>query len=288
MKNLIQILGISLVLLASPTFGQTQQPKPQPPPQTPAGQKPATPPQTGQKPAPPPQSRGAAPGLTLTVDVTDMSGNALSGVRVSADGPAERDGETTQGGTLVFRSMRAGTYRLRFEHTGFITLEREVVIRPGQSATVSTALNAAPVKPAPTPAPAPPPAAPTPTHPTKSARTVEPRTLSIPDFLDRNLIGGEPQRTTLLACADGGTARLLQVRDPLTEPEHAEFDEILYVVAGAGVVRIRNVDTKMQPGHFALVPRGVPHSVRREGRNPIILLSVLAGTPCTDASPPAR
>ncbi|MGH9373050.1 MAG: cupin domain-containing protein [Vicinamibacterales bacterium] len=274
MKNLFHILGISLVTLASPIFSQTEKPAPQQP--------------AAQKPRPPQQSRGSGAGLTLTVEATDMSGNTLAGVGVTVDGPVDREGETAQNGGLVFRSMRSGAYRLRFERDGFTTLERELVIRAGVPATVSVALTAAPVKPSPAPVPAPALPAPATVPATKSGRTVEPRSLSIPDFLDQNLIGGEPQKTTLLACADGGTTRLLQVREPLTEQQHADVDEVLYVVAGSGVVRIRNQDTRMQPGHFALVPRGMPHSIRREGRNPIILLSILAGSPCTESSPPAR
>ena len=115
---------------------------------------------------------------------------------------------------------------------------------------------------------------------------MEPHSLSIPDYLDKNLIGSEPVKTSLLACADGGTAVLLQVREPLNDLQHAEADEILYVVAGAGILRMRNQETKMAPGHFALVPRGVSHTLRRDGRNPMIAVSLLAGTPCTETTPP--
>jgi mannose-6-phosphate isomerase-like protein (cupin superfamily) len=36
------------------------------------------------------------------------------------------------------------------------------------------------------------------------------------------------------------------------------------------------------PGFFALVPRGTPHSIRREGRNPLIAVTVFAGSPCSE------
>jgi mannose-6-phosphate isomerase-like protein (cupin superfamily) len=153
-----------------------------------------------------------------------------------------------------------------------------------QAADVSVALTAAPSKPAPVaPAPQPPPPA-----PARTPKAVEPHNLSIPDYLDKNLIGSEPVRTSLLACAEGGTAVLLQVRDPLSDRQHAEADELLYVVAGSGILRMRNQDTKMAPGHFALVPRGMTHSLRRDGRNPMIALSVMAGPPCTETTPPVR
>ena len=244
------------------------------------------PPETQTPPATPRQPRAAAAVSTLAVQVTDRSGNGLADVHVDVAGPVERSGATGADGAIAFRAMRSGTYRLRFEHEGFITLERELVIRAGQPATVAVALTPAPPKPAaavPEPAPEPSPAR------SASPRVVEPRSVSIPDFLDKNLItGGEPQKTTSLACAEGGTARLLQVRDPLNNQQHDDVDEMLYVVAGAGVIRVSNQDIKAGPGFFALVPRGVPHSIRREGRNPIILVSVLAGTPCNDGAAAER
>jgi mannose-6-phosphate isomerase-like protein (cupin superfamily) len=236
-----------------------------------------------------PSSRGAGTGsqprasgtLAVTVEVTDKSGNPVAGASVGAAGPVDRSGNTGSDGAVVFRSMRPGNYRLRFEREGFTTLERDIVVRAGQPMSVSAALTAAPVKSAPVPPPPVSEPAPAPTKP--PARNVDPRSLSIPDFLDKNLIGGgEPQKLTLLACAEGGTARLLQVRDPLNNEQHADVDEILYVVAGAGVLHIRDQDVRLNPGHFALVPRGMAHGLRREGRNPLIAVSVLAGTPCSD------
>ena len=100
--------------------------------------------------------------------------------------------------------MRAGTYRLRFEHESYITLEREVTMRGASD--VSVALNPAPVQPVWPPPPPPQAAAPAPEQ--RKLRPVEPRTLSIPDFLDKNFIrSSEPQKTSLIACTDGGAAR---------------------------------------------------------------------------------
>ncbi len=274
---------LAALLLASTVAAQTPQPQ-APPAQTP---------QTQPSPAPatPPAPRAARPARTpasspvLTVEVTSRDGSPVADVQVEAAGPVDRSGVTAATGAVTFRSMRPGTYRLRFEHERFITLEREVTIRAGQPATAAVALTPAP--PAPAPVAAPEPAAPPP-PPQAPARAVEPRFISIPDFLDKNLIGGVPQKTTLIACAEGGTARLLQVRDPLTDQEHPDVDELIYVVAGAGVLRIRNQETKLEPGFFALVPRGIGHSLRRSGRNPLIVVAVLAGAPCTDDAVPGR
>jgi mannose-6-phosphate isomerase-like protein (cupin superfamily) len=276
MKHLVSVLGV-LVVLAVVGVAQT----PQAPTSNPQQPPPQQPPPTA-KPQPSRASGGG--GTTLSVQVTDRSGNPIGDVAVRVGGPVDRSGSTGQDGALGFRSMRAGTYRLRFEREGFTTLEREVVMR-NQAADVSVALTAAPVKPAPV---APPPQQTPPPPPPRTPKAVEPHNLSLPDYLDKNLIGSEPVKTSLLACAEGGTAVLLQVRDPLSDRQHAEADELLYVVAGSGILRIRNQDTKMEAGHFALVPRGMTHSLRRNGRTPIVLLSVLAGPACTETTPPVR
>ena len=221
---------------------------------------------------------------TLAVQVTDKSGNGIANVAVAVSGPVERSGQTAADGSVSFRSMRAGTYRLRFEHERFITLEREVMMTRG--ADVAVALNPAPPKAV---APPPPPPAPV-AEPAeqRKLRAVEPRQLSIPDFVERNLIGSEPQKTSLLACTDGGGARILQVKEPLSNQTNEAADQLLYVVAGAGVVRVRDQSYKADPGWFVLIPRGVQHSIRREGRNPLIALTVAMGNACTETGPMAR
>ena len=274
MKHLIGI-GALLLLCGADAFAQT--PAPPAPPAAPAA-----PAQTAPRTTPRPASGG---GAVLAVQVTDKSGNGIGDVAVSMTGPIDRSGSTGPDGHVTFRSVRAGTHRLRFEREGFVTLEREIVTR-GQPSEVAVALNPAPAvktsAPAPTPEPAP---APTPAEP---RRSVEPRTLSIIDFVEKNLIGSEPQKRSLVACTDGGTARILQVRDPLNNQTNPDADQLFYVVAGGGVVRVRDQEHKATPGWSALIPRGVPHSFRRDGRNPLIALTVAMGAACTDTSPLAR
>lgn len=242
--------------------------------------------ESAQSPAPPRSASAASTPSTLSVQVTDKSGNGIANVAVALAGPVERSGTTGPDGSLAFRSMRAGTYRLRFEHDGFITLERELVLARG-AADVSVALNPAPptVKPAapvtPVPAPVAPAAA-------RTLKTVEPRAMGLVDFIDRNFIGSEPQKISLLACSDGGTARLLQVKEPLATQQDDTADQLLYVVAGGGVVRVKEQSYKAGSGLFMVIPRGAPHSIRREGRNPLIALVVAVGPSCTETAPLAK
>jgi mannose-6-phosphate isomerase-like protein (cupin superfamily) len=274
MKNLFRFVALALVLCPASVITQTP-PAGSPQPTTAQPQAPRT--------STPPRTQSTS-GQALTIEVTDKSGNGIGSVQVSSNGPVDRTGTTGQDGSLAFRSMRAGSYRLRFEREGYVTLERDIVLRD-RSDSVSVALTAAPAKPA-APVTLPSPPAPVP-QPPAANRAVEPRSLSIPDFLDTNLIGSEPQKQTQLGCAVGGTARLLQVRDPLTDQRQADGDQMLYVVAGSGVIRVRNQDIKAGPGFFAMIPRGIPYGIRREGRNPIILVSVLAGPTCNETAPAA-
>jgi mannose-6-phosphate isomerase-like protein (cupin superfamily) len=279
---LIVLAGTGTYAQAPPAQTPAQPPAPQTPaPQTPPAQKPAT-----QKPAAPRTSASPAAGSTLAVQVTDKSGNGIQDVAVAVSGPVERSGATAADGSISFRSMRAGTYRLRFEHEKYLTLEREITMTRTAS-DVSVALNPAPPKPV-TPPPPPPQAAAPPLEQRK-LRPVEPRTMSIPDFLDKNVLrSSEPQKASLIACTDGGTARTLQVREPLTNQQNDTADQLLYVLAGAGTVRIKDQSYKADAGWFALIPSGATHSISREGRNPLFLMMVAMGTPCTDTTPLAR
>jgi mannose-6-phosphate isomerase-like protein (cupin superfamily) len=267
------VFGLVAALSARPARMAATSPSPSqsPPAQTPAGQKPAAP---GQTPAAPRrvQPRMASP----HVFVRDPSGTPIAGARILVSGAATRDVTTDAHGEATVTAIRDGLYRLRFERDGFITLEREVTIRSGQPAEIDVVLNAAPEPPpAPPPAPAPQPAPPPPPPPSGP-----PVSISVPAFLDKNFIGREPLKESVLGCTSDATTRLLQLRDPLALHTHADLDEVLYVVAGEGSVRIRDDSSAIEAGSLTIVPRGVPHAIEHRGKNPLILISTLAGLPC--------
>ena len=105
--------------------------------------------------------------------------------------------------------------------------------------------------------------------------------LSIPTFLERDLIGREPVKESVISCTAGALTRVLQVREPVAEHAHADADEVLYVVAGEGTVRAKGASTPMTAGSLAVLPRGTSHTLERTGRNPLIVLSVLSDQPCS-------
>jgi mannose-6-phosphate isomerase-like protein (cupin superfamily) len=238
---------------------------------------------TPQAAAPAQQRPAASPASTrasMTLLVTDRQGKALADVDVVVTGATEREGKTDEVGNVVFRNLGAGTYRLRFEHPSFITLERELNMQAGRAVRTSVALHPAPAPPAlpeKEEAPTPPPAAPQLPPPGSQPPTF----VSIPDVFEANPIGRDPSRTSIVGCAGVATATLIQVRDPLAEHTHDDADEALYVVAGEGVERIAGRDVPLTPGTLAMVPRGTAHTITRQGSKVLVVLSTLSGPPCT-------
>jgi mannose-6-phosphate isomerase-like protein (cupin superfamily) len=212
----------------------------------------------------------------LALQVTDTLGTPLAETQVTITGPVARDGVTTTDGSLRLSNMRAGSYRLRFAREGSITLERELTMRAGESLTIDVSLSPAPVvpkEPEPVKVPEPPPKALPPPG--------DPKITPVPAFLDKNFIGGrEGRKDSSLGCTATGTATLHQIREAWLSHAHEEADEWIYVVAGEGTLRIGATDQKLQAGTFSLVPYATSHALVPQGRNPLIVISVLSGPRC--------
>jgi len=219
--------------------------------------------------------RATAPAKTTSVRVTvrDTKGESVEGVRLVLSGAADGEYSTAGAGTAVITDMKDGVYRLRLEHDGFITLEREFAVK------ATTALTPLDVVMTPAPPPPPPPA------PVKAPAPAvvpsgPPVSVNIPDYLDKNFIGRDPIKESILACKPAEIVRLLQLRENMAEHVHDKVDEVLYVVAGEGSVRIGDQTIAMKPGSLAVVPLGTAHAVERRGKNPLIMLSTLSGATC--------
>ena len=285
----ITTLAVILLLvgLDTPSSAQTT-----PAPGTvkaPATPQPATTPATA-KPAPatPPATTPAAPRRILkpvpsTIVVRDFSGSPVADVSVTISGAGQdrRELTTDKAGSAAL-SLADGTYRLRFEHENFITLEREVTIRSTRADKIDVALNRAPPPPPPPPpAPAPTPPPPEPPPAPAPVAVGPPTNVSIPTFLDKNFIGGrEPLKESVLGCTPDAITRVLQLRDPLAAHAHGNLDEVLYVVAGNGAIKIGEESTPVAAGSLSVIPRGLRHSIERQGKNPLIVLSTLSGASC--------
>src|SRR5512144_2308879 len=145
-------------------------------------------------PKPPARKPAVAPRATsVRVGVHDSGGAPLSDVHLVLSGAGSGEFTTGPAGTAIVPNLKPGSYRIRAERDGFVTLEREFTLGAGVWNPIDLIMDSAP--PPPRPAPEPTPAAPAPIPPSGP-----PVTVSVPDFLDRNFIGREPIKESILAC----------------------------------------------------------------------------------------
>jgi mannose-6-phosphate isomerase-like protein (cupin superfamily) len=211
---------------------------------------------------------------TTEISVRDVSGTPLEGVHITITGPARAEAETSAEGVATV-TLADGQYRFRFEREGFYTLERDVTIRNIRPVEIIAALSRAPQ-----PKPPEPPPAPEPAPAPAVVPAGPPVTIALPTFLDKNFIGRDPLKESVLSCMPDAMTRLLQLRDAVARHAHAELDEVIYVVAGDGAIRLADNAVTIGPGSMTAIPRGTPHAIERRGKTPLILLSTLAGAPC--------
>jgi hypothetical protein len=266
----------------APPAQQTPAPTPAPAPTTqkpPATGAPAT--QTPPRTTPAPRRAAAPAGRSgMAIPVTNPQGATIAGVQVGLMGPTERNGETDGGGQVNFPGLQAGTYRLRFSGDKVTTFEKEVVVRAGQISDVDVSLNAAPeprviIQPAPALPPGP------------SAAAAGPKgetlTYAIGDLLEKEYVGKQPRRETLLSCSGNERAAMIQLNEPMPERLYENADAIYYVLGGEGTLMLNGKETKLGLNGFASVPRGTSHSFSKRGNRLLVLLSVLSGEPCEQA-----
>jgi mannose-6-phosphate isomerase-like protein (cupin superfamily) len=263
-----------------PAAGQPAQPAPKPAaPAAPATGQPATatPAPVRRAPAAPAAGRG---GMAITV--TTPAGATLPGVHVTLTGTlgsTDRSADTNDSGQLNFPGLQAGTYRLRFAGESVVTYEREVNVPRGGVLSVDVALNPAPKPPPPPPPPAPAPvvaAAPK----VVTGPTGQPQSLSVVELLEKDFVGRNPRRESLLSCSGTTRTTMLQVNEPLPERMYADADVVYYVLGGEGSMRLNGKESNITTNGFLSVPRGASHSFTRRGNRPLVLLAVLGGEPC--------
>lgn len=236
--------------------------------------------------APAPPRRPLPTTSTLQVRVTDRTGVPVRDVTVNADGLVSREGVTDANGEVQFRAVANGTYRVRAAGPRFITLEKEVAVRAGSaSVPIEFALSGAPPPPPPPPpSPAPAPQPPVPAQPSAAPapKAGEARVVSIVDLAERSLTGRDPMKLVPIACSGLDNTQLIVLRETRIAPANPDADEMLYVVGGEATLLLGGREQAITSGWFAVVPRGVSHTLTRRGRNPLIVLSTTGGRPCGD------
>jgi mannose-6-phosphate isomerase-like protein (cupin superfamily) len=213
--------------------------------------------------------------------VTNNQGTTLPGIHVEVLGTSDRSGDTNSSGQLNLTAMQAGTYRVRFSGERVVTFEKEVILRAGQIADLDITLNAA------APPPEPPPPAPAPTPPPAAQPAMgpagQPRTLSIVDMIEKEIIpNNQPRRDSLVSCSGNARSTLVQLNQEQAERLYDTAEVTYYVIAGEGTAKMSGRDTALVAGSFVSVPRGTAHSLARRGRRPLIMLVTVSGTPCEE------
>jgi mannose-6-phosphate isomerase-like protein (cupin superfamily) len=280
MRNVLLISFLLANVVTMGLYAQSPAPATQKPAAAPATQTPAPPAPATQKPAGTTPAPRRAPAKTssrsgMAITVASPQGATIGGVQVELMGPTERSGETNGSGQVSFPGLQAGTYRLRFTGDKVTAFEKEVTVRPGQIADVDVTLSAAPepkviVKEAPAPAPT-----------TAAAGPKgQPVNYAIGELLEKEYVGKQPRRETLLSCSGNQRAAMIQLNESMPERLYENADAIYYVLGGEGTLMLNGKETKLGLNGFASVPRGTSHSFSKRGSRLLVLLSVLSGEPC--------
>jgi mannose-6-phosphate isomerase-like protein (cupin superfamily) len=111
----------------------------------------------------------------------------------------------------------------------------------------------------------------------------KPQSLSIVDLLDKEFVGRQPRRESLLACSGSLRTTMVQLNEPQPERLYTNAEATYYVLAGEGAIRMGGRETRLETNGFVSVPRGVGHSFTRRGNRPLVLLASLSGEPCEEA-----
>jgi len=220
------------------------------------------------------QTSDTRSGMSMTV--TNPQGATLPGVDVNVLGASGRGGQTNDSGQVSFTGMLGGTYRVRFSGERVVSFEKEIALAAGQTAIIDIMLYAVPPPPEPPPPPAPvaPPIGP----------TGAPRTVSLVDLIEQELIPkNQLRRDTLVSCSGNTRSTLVQLNQDQPQRLYDTAEVTYYVIAGEGAARTGGADTPLDAGSFVSIPRGTAHTLVRRGRRPLILLANVSGTPCEDA-----
>jgi mannose-6-phosphate isomerase-like protein (cupin superfamily) len=218
----------------------------------------------------------------MAITITDMRGRGLTGVHVDVMGPTPRMGESDLTGQANFPGLQSGTYRIRFSSDAVTAFEREVTLRAGAVETFDVALSPAP-PPKEVPVPAVSPAAPASAAGAATGPAGQVQSFSIVDTLEKDFVGKQPRRESLLSCSGNLRTTMIQLNDTQPERLYSNAEAMYYVLGGEGTARLNGRDIKLVTNGFVSVPRGTTHSFRKAGSRALVLLAVLSGEPCESA-----
>lgn len=82
---------------------------------------------------------------------------------------------------------------------------------------------------------------------------------------------------SLLAKTQTGSVELFRITDEVKPHQHNDENHFLYIISGKAQGVIGDVKATVEPGQLIQIPKGVPHSIKKIGKDPVIF--ILFSTP---------
>ena len=98
----------------------------------------------------------------------------------------------------------------------------------------------------------------------------QPLTHVIGDLLEKEYVGKQPRRETLLSCSGSERSTMIQLNEALPERLYENADAIYYVLGGEGAIMMNGKETRLGLNAFVSVPRGTSHSFSRRGNRLLV------------------
>jgi hypothetical protein len=106
------------------------------------------------------------------------------------------------------------------------------------------------------------------------------QTIAIEGLLEKEYVGKDPRRESLLSCSGNERATMIQLNGALPQRLYENADVVYYVLGGDGTATIDGRNSAIKTNDFVSVPRGTAHAFDRTGKRALVLLAVLSGEPC--------
>jgi mannose-6-phosphate isomerase-like protein (cupin superfamily) len=85
---------------------------------------------------------------------------------------------------------------------------------------------------------------------------------------------GDPVTTALIHGDDAVTVNLIKLSGDVAMHRHEECEEVVYLLAGEGMLHLADSQRSLRAGDFVVVPRNTPHGFTPTGPEPTVILQM--------------
>jgi mannose-6-phosphate isomerase-like protein (cupin superfamily) len=96
--------------------------------------------------------------------------------------------------------------------------------------------------------------------------------IDLPDQGQR--LQGNPVAAALIHGDDAVTVNLLKLSGPVAMHRHVQCEEVVYLLAGEGMLHLADSERSLRAGDFVVVPRDTPHGFTPTGSEPTVILQM--------------